>query len=117
MIFTLEATFNTDGTPQALALRSENVPTREAAEELASTFPKGLRVHAVECSTRDGNVFYVRASASLSSTGATGALNETSQRRVRGLFRALGKRGDTIAWAAPYVNSYASREEFEAAAL
>lgn len=117
MIFNLEATFNSDGTPQGFTLHSEHVATYADAQALAATFPRTLRVHPVECSTGHGSVYYVRASASLSSTGATGALNETSQRRVRGLLRALEKRGDTVTWEVPYVNSYASREEFEAAAL
>jgi hypothetical protein len=117
MIFTLEATYNTDGTPQSLSVHSENLASYADAETLAATFPKALRMRAVECSTAHGSVYYVRASASLSSTRTTGARNETSQRRVRGLFRALAAREATLVWATPYVNSYASREEFEAAAL
>lgn len=117
---TLSATFvGYDPTrPQSFSATTDQLAGEDEAREMCALFPKTLRAHAHGVvSHREPTAWYVRISASLASNGTTGAVNETSQRRIRSLYRFAARNDIELTWDDPaYGNSYETRAEFEQAA-
>jgi hypothetical protein len=98
------------------------VPTVDDAKQLASLFPKSLRVRSTRFTTDQWtpgqhNAYgYVELDVRLIGDDANGGVNETGVKRYRTFTRKLAELGYTLAWDGTYWrNSYQSQAEFEAA--
>lgn len=104
-----------DATPVHYEFTAE-FPTFEDAAAFAALFPKSHKMQATTLGKSDGTrVGYIRHYAWLAADDVNGGTNETAIKRYRALSRKIEALGATIVYAPQFVNSYASRADFEAA--
>lgn len=114
---TLTATFTREHTPQSFAARGPQRATREEAEADLDYFPKSAKFGVTRVTRGPGDAYFqIQTRANLAANGVNGGVNETGVKRYRTVVRNAECLG--IVWQGDeyvYVNSYLTREEFEAA--
>lgn len=111
----LTASFDTyTNEPQTFTFSAE-LSTVESGREYAAQFPKSTKLFATSLSTADGIKGWVVSRSYLTSDKVNGGVNEAALRRYQAILKAAAKLGIQIEYARSYSNSYATREEFEAA--
>jgi hypothetical protein len=102
--------------PQSVAF-TLRVETPEQAREVAAQFPKSYKVRGGAISGIDNGVSYTRGhvgwSRKLLADGVNGGVNEAGIAAYHRMVKMLDKLGYAVEWAAPYANSYRTREQFE----
>ena len=98
---------------------SAEVPTVEDARAFAALFPKSHKVHGTSLTTyaEGGSVVtgLVNHESYISPNKANGGVNETAVKRYRAIVKKLAALGVEIVYSKAYLNSYETREAFEAA--
>lgn len=92
--------------------------TEEGAQEFAAQFPKSCKIAGGRLGGSPTHKGHVHSRAGgLAPNASRGARNETAIKRYRSIVRTCDKLGIKIEYSARWVNSYPTREAFEAAAI
>lgn len=116
IVLRAEAWTNREGTAPAGYGFSAFVRTFEEAQEFAARFPKSAGMIACHLSGDPEHKAMVRVkNTSLAPNKVRGDKNEAAIKRYHSAVRAIEKLEIPTVWISRYQNSYAGREEFEAA--
>jgi hypothetical protein len=105
------------GCPYSVVFSIET-ETREQADAIAAQFTKSAKMIAAEVTDPFGprrHYAVVHSYADLAANSVNRGVNETGVKRYHSVCRQLAKLGYTIEWTTPYINSYATQADFEAA--
>lgn len=101
---------DTVGAPSGAGLAAV-VATKEDAQAIAAMFPKSVRAFGCSLSNSDEGSGHVSVEVNLKATKVTGSVNEAGIKRLASALRTIERNGGAVEYAAPYTNSYATRDD------
>lgn len=116
--FEMTATYDMWDASKVQSVRfAAKVESAEVAREIAAQFPKSCKVTGCRVSTGPDRADYglVNLTIGLGANGSRGEKNETGLKRLASFLRNAEKLGHEIEYVVSFANSYATREEFDAA--